>query len=157
MATDPARPSPAALDERRYPVRPFVGVGAVVFRDDRVLLVKRARPPRQGQWSLPGGVQRLGETVYEAARREVREETGLEVEIVDVVAVVDSIQRDEDRRVRYHYTLVDVLAEWRDGEARAGDDAAAVAWTGLDELSRYGLWSETERVIRLAVRRRQSP
>ena len=158
MPSDPPKPSPApAADERSYPDRPFVGVGVVVWRDDRVLLVKRGRPPRQGQWSIPGGVQRLGETVVEAARREVREETGLDIDVIDVVAVVDSIERDDDRLVRYHYTLVDLLAEWRGGEARAGDDARATAWVGTDELSRYRLWEETERVIRLAAARRARP
>lgn len=158
VATGSRSLSPAARDsERHYPERPFVGVGAVVWRDDRVLLIRRGRPPRKGQWSIPGGVQRLGETVFQAARREVREETGIEVTVVDVVAVVDSIQRDDEERVRYHYTLVDVLAEWRAGEAAARDDAQAVVWAGLDELPRYRLWHETERVIRLAARRRESP
>lgn len=130
---------------RSYPDRPFVGVGVVIWRDDRVLLVKRGKPPRQGQWSIPGGVQQLGETVFEAARREVAEETGLEIDLID---------RDPEGGVRAHYTLVDLLAEWRAGKARAQDDAAAVAWVALDELPRYGLWNETVRVIHLAADRR---
>jgi len=132
---------------REYPERPLVGVGVVVFRADTVLLVRRAKPPRQGQWSLPGGLQKLGETVFEAARREVEEETGLAVDIVDTVAVVDSIQRDDAGRVRYHYTLVDVAAEWRSGEARPGADAAAVVWADPGALAPYDLWDETVRVI----------
>lgn len=143
---------------RLYPTQPLVGVGGVVWRDDRVLLIRRGKPPRQDEWSLPGGRQELGETVAEAARREVHEETGLDVAVQDVVAVVDLIERDEDGRVRFHYTLIDVLAEWRAGEAQAGDDAAEIAWAALDELSRYALWSETERVIRLSAgRRREQP
>jgi ADP-ribose pyrophosphatase YjhB (NUDIX family) len=156
VSSHPTNPSAATEgDERRYPDRPFVGVGVVVWRGQSVLLIKRGRPPRQGQWSLPGGVQQLGETVFEAARREVREETGLEIEVVDIVAVVDSIQRDDQGGVRYHYTLVDVLAEWRAGEARAQDDAADAAWTTLDELERFDLWDETVRVIGLAAERRE--
>jgi ADP-ribose pyrophosphatase YjhB (NUDIX family) len=141
-------------DDRTYPDRPFVGVGVVVWRDDQVLLVQRGKPPRQGQWSIPGGIQHLGETVFEAGRREVREETELEIEIIDLLAVVDSIQRDDDDRVRYHYTLVDLVAEWRAGEARAQDDAAAVAWARLDDLKRFDLWHETVRIIHLAAERR---
>jgi ADP-ribose pyrophosphatase YjhB (NUDIX family) len=137
------------------PTSPVVGVGAVVWRDDRVLLIKRGKPPRQDTWSLPGGRQELGETVAEAAQREVREETGLEIVVRDVVAVVDAIDRDDDGQIAYHYTLIDVLAEWHSGEAIAGDDATAVVWATLDELAQYELWSETERIIRLAAERRE--
>jgi 8-oxo-dGTP diphosphatase len=142
---------PKATMDRSYPERPFVGVGAVVFRGDEVLLVKRGKAPRAGQWSIPGGVQHLGETVAEAARREVREETGVEIEVGHVIAVVDSIGRDARAAVEYHYTLIDLGAEWRSGEVLAGDDAAEVAWVGLDRLEPYRLWRETLRVIRLAA------
>lgn len=141
--------------ERLYPARPFVGVGAVVFKDRQVLLVRRGRPPRKGLWSLPGGLQEVGETVFAAARREVLEETGLAIEVVELVDVVDSITRDAEDRARYHYTLVDVRAEWRSGEAVAGDDAEAVAWAPLDDLARYELWAETVRVIHLAAAQRR--
>ena len=140
---------------REYPEQPLVGVAAVVWRDDQFLLIQRGRPPRQGEWSLPGGRQELGETVADAARREVVEETGLDVEVLDVVAVVDLIDRDVDNRVQFHYTLIDLLAEWRAGEARPGDDADAIAWATLDQIEQYDLWSETERIIRLAAERRQ--
>ena len=139
---------------REYPDRPVVGVGAVVFRGERVLLIRRAKPPRAGEWSLPGGVQELGEGVIEAARREVREETGLELARVEFLTVVDSIGRDGQGRVRWHYTLIDVWGEAAPGEARASDDAAELAWFGLDELEGLGLWSETLRVVRLAAERR---
>jgi ADP-ribose pyrophosphatase YjhB (NUDIX family) len=139
---------------RTYPDRPFVGVGALIFRGDSILLVKRGKPPREGQWSIPGGIQHTGETVFEAARREVREETNLEVEIKEIVAVVDSIVRDETGQVKYHYTLVDVMAECNEGDARAGDDAAEVAWVPLDALEPYRLWRETVRIIQLAAGRR---
>ncbi len=140
--------------DRRYPTRPFVGVGAVVFKDRQVLLIRRGRPPRQGIWSLPGGLQEVGETVFATAAREVLEETGLTVEIIELVDVVDSITRDAQDRTRYHYTLVDVRAEWRAGEAVAADDAEDVTWAPLDALARYDLWSETERVIRRAAAQR---
>ena len=90
---------------REYPERPIVGVGAVVWRGGRLLLVRRGKPPRLGQWSLPGGAQRLGETLVAAIAREVREEAGLEVQRVELLAAVDLVERDEDGRVRYHYTL----------------------------------------------------
>jgi len=137
-----------------YPNRPLIGVGVVVFKGDRVLLIRRGKPPRQGQWSLPGGRQRLGERVAEAARREVGEEAGIEIEVGALVDVVDSITRDAAGAVEYHYTLIDLLAEWRSGEARAGHDAAEVAWADPDQLAPYSLWQETERVIALARERR---
>ncbi len=137
---------------REYPDRPLVGVGVVVFgAGGKVMLVRRGKPPRQGQWSLPGGAQKLGETVFEAAAREVREETGLDVEVLGLVDVVDSIRNDDDGRVHYHYTLVDVFADARDGEPRAGGDAAAAAWFAPADIAKLELWSETRRVIELAA------
>jgi len=142
--------------DRDYPDRPFVGVGAVVWKDDRFLLVKRGKPPRLGEWSLPGGAQHVGETVVETAHREVMEETGLEIEVSGLLDVVDSIRRDDGGRVSFHFTLVDVFAEWRAGEPVAGDDAADAKWFSLDDLDALGLWDETERVIRLAAEMRDA-
>ena len=139
---------------REYPDRPFVGIGVLVWRDERVLLIRRRNPPRAGQWSLPGGGQELGETIAEAARREVGEETGLEIVVEDVVEVIDLIERDEDGRVQYHYVLIDVNATWTGCDPAAGDDATATAWATLDELGTFKLWSETERVIRRGYDRR---
>lgn len=139
---------------REYPERPVVGVGVVVLKGNAVLLIQRGQAPRAGQWSLPGGAQELGETVFEAARREVLEETGVAVAEPALLEVVDLIDRDENGRVRYHYTLVDVSADWRSGEAAAGSDASAVRWLALDDLGDIGLWAETVRVIRLAAARR---
>ncbi len=143
---------------RLYPERPVVGVGAVVWRgggSDEVLLVRRGRPPRAGQWSLPGGGQRVGETLLEAVAREVREETGLELADAQLLTTLDLIDRDPDGRVRYHYTLVDFAAEAVPGEAVAGDDAEAVAWFPLTALAGLGLWAETLRVIGLAAAARR--
>ncbi|MFO1073712.1 MAG: NUDIX hydrolase [Geminicoccaceae bacterium] len=139
---------------RLYPDRPVVGVGAVVWRGERVLLIRRGQPPRLGQWSLPGGGQLLGETLAEAVRREVREETGLELAAVELLTTLDLIERDPDGRVRFHYVLVDFTAEAPAGEPQAGDDAAAVGWFALDELAGLGLWTETLRVIGEAAQRR---
>jgi ADP-ribose pyrophosphatase YjhB (NUDIX family) len=119
-----------------------------------VLLIRRGKPPREGRWSLPGGRQRLGETVRETARRELREETGVEAAVTALLDVVDSITRDDDGAIAYHYTLVDFLAEWRVGEARAGGDAAEAVWADPENLDRYELWDETLRLIRLGLARR---
>lgn len=134
---------------RDYPDRPIVGVGVVVLCAGDVLLIRRAKPPRVGGWSLPGGAQELGETVFEAARREVLEETGVAIDVLGLVDVVDSIHRDDAGRVRQHYALVDVFAVWRAGEPKAGSDAEDAAWIPIGEIGTLGLWSETERVIRL--------
>ncbi len=138
---------------RAYPERPLVGVGVVVCKGDQVLLVRRAKAPRRGQWSLPGGAQKLGETVRQAAIREVREETGLEVALTTLLDAVDSISRDAAGRVHYHYTLVDFAAEWRAGEPTAGGDAAEACWVARGDLDRYELWEETVRVIGLSAER----
>jgi 8-oxo-dGTP diphosphatase len=139
---------------REYPSRPIVGVGVVVWHDDRVLLIRRNKPPRQGHWSLPGGAQQLGETVAEAARREVQEETGLEIELGAIVATIDSIEHDRERRIRYHYTLIDFVAEAANPVLRPGSDAADARWFEVAEIEALGLWSETVRVIKLARERR---
>jgi ADP-ribose pyrophosphatase YjhB (NUDIX family) len=136
---------------REYPERPVVGVGAVVWRGDRVLLIRRGRPPRLGQWSLPGGGQQVGETLIEAVAREVLEETGLQVEQVRFITTIDLIERDTVGRVRFHYTLVDFTAEAPHGTACAGDDAAAVGWFAIEELAELGLWTETLRIIQVAA------
>jgi len=153
MAAGTSRRKPATpqgVPTREYPSRPFVGVGVVLFRDDEVLLVKRAKPPISDNWSIPGGAQELGETVREAALRELKEETGLDAEIIDLVDVVDGITKDEKGRVKFHYTLVDFAAEWRAGEAIADDDCAAVQWVKFAKLDRYPMWEKTARVIRAA-------
>jgi len=141
---------------REYPDHPRVGVGVVILGEKGVLLIRRAKPPRQGQWSLPGGAQKLGETVFEAAIREVQEETGLNVEILGLIDVVDSITTD-DKMVRYHYTIIDVLALKRPGGTmKAGSDAAEATWITLDDIPGLGLWSETERIIKLGYQMRDA-
>jgi 8-oxo-dGTP diphosphatase len=139
---------------REYPSRPIVGVGVVVWHAERVLLVRRGKPPRAGHWSLPGGAQGLGETIAEAARREVKEEAGLDLTLGDIVATVDLIERDQQGRIRYHYTLIDFVAEAASPELHPGSDAADARWFDPGEIEALGLWSETVRVIKLAGKRR---
>ena len=139
---------------REYPDYPMVGVGVVVWKDEKVLLIQRGKPPRAGSWSLPGGRQELGETTREAGRREVLEETGLDVEIKGLIDVVDTINRDTDGRVRMQYTLVDYWAEWLAGEPAASTDAADARWVHPQELADYNLWDETLRVIALSSKAR---
>jgi 8-oxo-dGTP diphosphatase len=139
---------------REYPERPWTGVGVVVWQGDRVLLVRRGRPPRQGQWGLPGGAQEVGETVFEAAAREVREETGLEVRPVAIITTVDSITRDADGAVQYHYTLVEVAADCAAGDPVAADDAADARWATLEEAEGLVEWDETRRILGLSAAQR---
>lgn len=132
---------------REYPDRPWIGIGVIVFRGEEVLLVQRGKPPRIGSWSLPGGAQHVGEGAQEAARRELLEETGVEVGPLLLADVIDSVTRDEEGRVRFHYTIVDYCAAWTGGEARAGDDVQAVAWARPEELAGYALTKEALAVI----------
>jgi 8-oxo-dGTP diphosphatase len=132
---------------REYPESPFVGVGAVIVRDDRVLLVKRGKPPLLGEWSLPGGVLECGETLREAAIREAREETGLVVDVGEMLGVYERIVRSDDARVRYHYVLIDFLCRRTGGELSAASDAAEVRWFTLKELPALNLAQDTLEVI----------
>ena len=121
-------------EARRYPERPIVGVLAVVIRGDRVLVVRRANPPMSGRWGFPGGVLELGETVAQGAMRELAEETGVKAEAAGPLTVIDTIDRDKEGRVRYHYTLVAVIGTWQSGEGVASDDADEVAWLTRAEI-----------------------
>lgn len=138
------------MSGREYPERPVCGVGVVCFKDDAVLLVRRARPPITWEWSIPGGGQELGETTREAALRELREETGVEARLLGLVDVIDAVREDADGKVQFHYTLVDFAAEWTAGEPVAGDDASDAIWAPVAEIGDRGLWTETVRVIRKA-------
>jgi len=142
--------------QREYPNRPWVGVGVVVWQGDRVLLIRRGNPPRNGQWGLPGGAQQLGETLFEAAVREVQEETGLTVSPEAIISACDGISRDDDGRVLYHYTLVEVAATCTDSaDPMAGDDALEARWVGVEDIAAYVEWSETLRVIMLSAEQRR--
>jgi len=145
-----------------YPDHPRVGVGVVVLRpgwqgdgtgravpvgEPEVLLIRRGRPPGEGEWSLPGGSQELGETLFDCAAREAREETGVAVRPARVLTAVDTILRDEAGRVAFHYTIVDVLADWLSGEPAAADDALDARFAPVSEALRLVEWEVTRAVI----------
>jgi ADP-ribose pyrophosphatase YjhB (NUDIX family) len=132
---------------REYPEVPFVGVGAVIVQDGRVLLIRRGQPPLLGEWSLPGGVLECGETLREATVREAREETRLVVAPVDMLGVYERVIRGDDGRVRYHYVLIDFLCRPVAGELHAGSDAAEARWFAADELPGLKLPPDTLEVI----------
>ena len=138
---------------RQYPDRPIVGVAAVVIEDDRVVLVRRGSPPAYGEWSLPGGAVEPGETLEEAVVREVKEEIGLEVEVVELVAVLDRIFLDPEGEVQFHYVLMDFLCRRSGGRLRASSDAISCAQVVFAALSRYRLTQETREVINRAYQR----
>jgi len=134
-----------------YPDRPRVGVGVVVRHAGRFLLVRRGKPPGEGQWSLPGGSLELGETVFDCAEREAFEETGITVRATGVLTAVDNIERDADGRVAFHYTIVDVLADWVAGDPVAADDATDARWATPEEAVALVEWPPLRRVLRLAA------
>lgn len=142
---------------REYPDRPVVGVGGVVVDDGRALLIRRGSEPLRGQWSIPGGMLELGETLQAGVARELREETGLEVRVLDLIEVFDRIYIQEpmdgsppQQRPRYHYVIVDYLCERISGEARAGSDVTDVVFAREDELEQYRLTETATRVLRKA-------
>jgi 8-oxo-dGTP diphosphatase len=135
---------------REYPERPLLGVGGVVIHDGKVLLIRRASEPLKGEWSIPGGLVELGEKLLDAVRREVLEETGLEVEPGDVLELFDSIWKDADGRCQYHYVLVDYLCHVTGGELQADTDVSDASWANPRELQTFHLRPTTEAVIRKA-------
>ncbi len=134
------------------PVAPIVGVGGVVVHEGRALLIRRGKQPLYGRWTVPGGTVELGEPLGYALVRELREETGLEVEPLDLLTVFDRIERDGERVV-YHYVIVDYLCRYLFGEAQAASDALEVAWAAPDELDRYDLPLKALQVVQEAFRR----
>lgn len=138
------------MTDREYPKRPIVGIGVVVLKQDAVLLIQRGKQPNLGAWSLPGGAQELGETIETAARRELEEETGLEVGDLLFAACFDSIRHDDAGRVHYHYTILDYAARWRHGEPCAGGDATLARFVAFDALEDYQLTQAAQEVIGLA-------
>lgn len=134
--------------ERAYPTRPFVAVGAVVVEDGEVLLIRRMKPPRMGDWSIPGGIIETGETIETALKREVREETGLLVEPVRWLKNIDSLTEDSDGKPLYHYVLLDYLARVKGGTLKSGDDALEAVFFPLDAAIDKVSWHETKTLLR---------
>jgi 8-oxo-dGTP diphosphatase len=130
-------------DSTRYPERPRVAVGAVVFKEGAVLLVQRGQAPAEGSWAIPGGGVRLGETLQQAAEREILEETGVVIRAAAPVYTFDVIERDAEGRVRFHYVIVDLAAEYVAGTPRPASDAVDARWVSVDELRRRKVSPET--------------
>ena len=137
-------------DSRQYPPRPICAVGAIVRHGDTVLLIRRGQPPRAGEWSVPGGAVELGETLHEAIAREVREECGIEIEVGDVVAAIDIIQRDDSGRVQFHYAIVDFAGTFKSGSLNAMSDITEAHWVARGDLDRYPMNAQTRAVIEKA-------
>jgi len=131
-----------------YPEHPRAAVGAVVFKDDRVLLVRRGKAPAYGQWAIPGGSVHLGETLQAAAEREIREETGIRIAAGKPVYTFDVVDRDEENRIRYHYVIVDLEATYIDGIVRSGDDALEARWVAAHELNELEVSRPTRQLLR---------
>ena len=132
---------------REYPDHPVVGVGAVVVRDGKALIIKRAHEPRKGEWSLPGGLLELGESLQDAARREIKEETALDIEVGPVIETFDRVHRDDQGRIRYHFVIVDFVCWASGGEAVPGSDADGVAWVAPGEIDDYQVNAHAKAVI----------
>ena len=141
-------------DPRAYPPTPIVAVGGIVLDGPRVLLVRRAHPPRQGEWSIPGGGVELGESLTDAVVRELREETGLEVAVGPLVELFDRVTHDEQGRVRYHYVIADYRCTVTGGTLSPGTDASDVAWVDVGALHAWGVSALACRVIADALHQR---
>jgi 8-oxo-dGTP diphosphatase len=134
--------------KRDYPDRPIVGVGAVIIDGERALIVQRGGEPLKGHWSIPGGVVELGETLRQGAAREALEETGLVIDVGEVLEVFDSIVPDASGGTQYHYVLIDFRCEVIAGDARPGSDALDVRWVRADELDAFEMQDSAKKVVR---------
>jgi len=141
-------------DNRRYPKHPLVGVGAILLRRDRVLMAQRGKQPLQGWWSLPGGLLEVGERLEDGVRREVREETGLEMQPLGILEVFERIMRDSAGAPEYHYVLIDYICRPTGGVLRPGDDVCAVEWVRRGDLKNLTITEGTLGVIEKAFRSR---
>ena len=142
-------------ESRRYPSRPFLGVGALIFEDGKVLLVERGKDPLKGFWSIPGGIVEAGEKLEAAIRREVMEETGLEVEALSIFEVFERIMPDSEGNPEYHYVLIDYLCRRAGGKLEAASDVSRVAWASQPELQQYRVTEGTLAVVERAFAKLQ--
>jgi len=140
------------VDRRRYPRRPILGVGALIFDGGSILLIERGKEPMKGYWSLPGGVLETGETLAQGIIREVREETGLDVEPITLLEIFERIIRDSHGVPEYHYVLIDYICRVTGGSLDAADDARRAAWVPHAELAAYRLTTGTLPVIEKGFR-----
>ena len=131
-----------------YPEQPRVAVGAVVFNDHKVLLVRRGKPPAEDLWAIPGGRVEIGETLPVAAEREILEETGITIHAREPIYTFDVIERDASGRTRFHYVIVDLIGEYVRGNIRAGDDAVAARWVSSDEMAELKVSSKTRQLLK---------
>lgn len=145
---------PAQWDDRAYPPRPILGVGALIFEGDQILLIQRGKEPLKGYWTIPGGAVETGEVLREAMKREVKEETGLDVEPREVVEVFERITPDAEGRTKYHYVLIDYRCDVVGGTLQAASDVADARWVTLGGLGQYQLTSGTLPIIERAYRGR---
>lgn len=130
-----------------YPDSPRVAVGAVVFKEDRVLLVRRGQPPAENLWAIPGGSVEIGETLQQAAEREIWEETGIRIRAAKPIYTFDVIERDERQGIRFHYVIIDLSADYVSGELAAGDDAVEARWISAEEIKTLAVNKTTLRLL----------
>lgn len=140
------------MSEAPSSAKPVVGVGIVIIKGREVLMIRRGQPPREGEWSIPGGKQELGETVRQTAVREALEETGLTIANLRLIDVYDAFGKHPDGTLRTQWTLVDFRADWVSGEPKAGGDAAHAEWMPVERIGELGLWSETVNAIEAALK-----
>ncbi|RLI15252.1 MAG: hypothetical protein DRO43_01740 [Candidatus Hecatellales archaeon] len=140
-------------DRREYPSFPKVGVGGLVIDKDKLLLIKRAYEPSSGLWSIPGGLLEVGEELEEAVAREIEEETGIKVEVKELLGVFNFVIRDEAGKVKYHYVLIDFLAKPVGGKLRPSRETLDARWVSLKDIEKYSLTRTTRRLISRAVER----
>jgi 8-oxo-dGTP diphosphatase len=131
-----------------YPISPRVAVGAVVFKESKILLVLRSKPPAENQWSIPGGCVELGETLQEAAEREILEETGISIQAGEPVYSFDVIERDDSGRIRFHYVILDLAADYISGEVKAGDDAMDAGWISSKDINTRKVSAATRKLLK---------
>lgn len=133
---------------RKYPKQPVMSVGAVIIEKGKVLLIRRAAPPGKGLWAVPGGTVKLGEKLVDAVKREVKEETGLEIEVGKLIDLVEVLTKDEKGRIEYHYVIADYEAKVIGGKLKASSDALEVKWFNLNEIDKIEATKSTKKILK---------